>query len=302
MDIQVLRNYIEIIESGSITAAAKRLYIAQPALSLQLKSLEKELGTVLLIRSAHRMELTDAGLMLYKKAKSIVSLENSVKKDIRDSELGVKGTLHIAVNPCDAYTLCGGMLSEFGRNHPSVRCELHEANSFEALSMLDSGTADIALVRTPCVLSPDMSAVRYGTDRMAVIYNSESFGIDGKGEIALAQLTGRPLAVIRRCEKTIAAAFSAGTENIRRADKKQRPSLEIAFAAAEISTVVNLAASGLAIGIVPLSAAKISGDTVFRTLSDPAFDTEKLIVTRRNASQSSAEKQFCDMLAAAANN
>ncbi|MBQ1524656.1 MAG: LysR family transcriptional regulator, partial [Firmicutes bacterium] len=68
MNIDFYRNYIEIVELGTLSAAARSLHVAQSALSNQLKQFEEEYKTQLLIRSSRQMELTDAGRILYKRA------------------------------------------------------------------------------------------------------------------------------------------------------------------------------------------------------------------------------------------
>ena len=90
MDIEYYRNFIAIVEAGSISAAAKQIAIAQPALSNQLKVLQKRFGTQLLHvrRGGHSIELTDAGCILYNKAKYICSAENSALKEIVDCQAG----------------------------------------------------------------------------------------------------------------------------------------------------------------------------------------------------------------------
>ncbi|OAU93014.1 LysR family transcriptional regulator, partial [Lacticaseibacillus rhamnosus] len=71
MELQTLRNFIEIADHGSITAAARTLGISQPGLSRQLKDLEKELGVKLLIRGNRRVTLTEDGTYLLKSSTRI---------------------------------------------------------------------------------------------------------------------------------------------------------------------------------------------------------------------------------------
>ena len=80
MNIEYYRNFIAIVEAGSISAAAKRVAVAQPALSNQLKTLQKKFGTPLLNlkRGGHTVELTEAGCILYNKAKYICSTEDNI--------------------------------------------------------------------------------------------------------------------------------------------------------------------------------------------------------------------------------
>ena len=86
MNIEYYRNFIAIVEAGSISAAAKRVAVAQPALSNQLKTLQKKFGTPLLNlkRGGHTVELTEAGCILYNKAKYICSTEDNIIKEIAD--------------------------------------------------------------------------------------------------------------------------------------------------------------------------------------------------------------------------
>ena len=70
MNLSYYANYVTIVEEGSLTAASLKLRIAQPALSNQVKALEAAYGARLFYRGARRLELTDAGRILYQKAKS----------------------------------------------------------------------------------------------------------------------------------------------------------------------------------------------------------------------------------------
>ena len=74
MDFHQLQYFVAIAESGSITAAAKKLFLSQPPLSMQMKRLEKELGCVLFLRGAREVQLTEAGKLLYTRAKSMLEL------------------------------------------------------------------------------------------------------------------------------------------------------------------------------------------------------------------------------------
>ena len=86
MDIRQLNYFMAIVEEGNISAAAKRLHISQPPLSMQLKLLEQELGTVLLERGSRRVTLTDSGRLLYKHACQIVTLADIAKKELENGE------------------------------------------------------------------------------------------------------------------------------------------------------------------------------------------------------------------------
>lgn len=93
MDMEYYRNFIAIVEAGSLSAASKRVHVAQPALSNQLKLLQKKFGTQLvnIRRGVHNIELTNAGCILYNKAKYLCSLEDDTQREISDCVNGYTG-------------------------------------------------------------------------------------------------------------------------------------------------------------------------------------------------------------------
>ena len=84
MDIRQLRYFSAIAEAGSFTKAAERVRIAQPALGLQIKKLEEELGTVLLVRHSRGVQVTEAGALLLRHAGSILQLVEDARLEVMD--------------------------------------------------------------------------------------------------------------------------------------------------------------------------------------------------------------------------
>lgn len=69
MNIENLRNFIVVVQTGNILSASKKLFISQPSLSCQMKELEKELDTTLFLRGGRKIQLTENGSVFYKRAK-----------------------------------------------------------------------------------------------------------------------------------------------------------------------------------------------------------------------------------------
>lgn len=111
MNLDHLRSFFVIVESNSISRAAKKLHLTQPGLSMQLQNLENEIGAKLLIRSNKGVELTEEGNVVYEHASTILSLEYNIKKNIKDLKQK-KNILSICackslgeyVLPCSIYT------------------------------------------------------------------------------------------------------------------------------------------------------------------------------------------------------
>ena len=79
MDIRALRHFLVVVGEGSISAAAERLHMSQPNLSRQISALERDLGVTLLVRGNRRVELTEEGAILRRRAEEIISEENRRK-------------------------------------------------------------------------------------------------------------------------------------------------------------------------------------------------------------------------------
>lgn len=101
MDIDNYRNFIRIVDKGSMTAAAKRLNIAQPALSMQLKRMEKEYGHKLLQKREDGRGLvpTPEGEIFYNEALKICQLEEGLQLKLQRSEKNLQGTLQLGIIP-----------------------------------------------------------------------------------------------------------------------------------------------------------------------------------------------------------
>ena len=130
MEIDNYRNFLAIVEAGSMTAASEYIHIAQPALSKQVKSLENYFGTKLIIttRGSKHLILTDAGRILYHKAKYICSLEDMAKNEIGDVSDGSKGTLRFTV--ANSSSIMRSMKAALRSSRSSFSPALQSSGSF----------------------------------------------------------------------------------------------------------------------------------------------------------------------------
>jgi DNA-binding transcriptional LysR family regulator len=132
MDTRQLRAFCEVVEHKSFSHAAERLGVTQPAVSLQVRALEKRLGTQLLDRSGRRVEPTEAGLRLYRGAQRLLALEEEITNDLAEEATGaLAGTFEIGASTGPGGVVLSQLLCQFGETHP----ELHVA-----LSVFDTQT------------------------------------------------------------------------------------------------------------------------------------------------------------------
>jgi DNA-binding transcriptional LysR family regulator len=125
MDTRQLAAFCAVVERKSFSQAADRLGVTQPAVSLQIRSLEERLGQRLFDRSGRRVEPTEAGLRLYRGAQKLLALEQQVLEDVAGDEDGeLRGELAIGAATGPGATVVPVLLCEFQRENPEVRVEL----------------------------------------------------------------------------------------------------------------------------------------------------------------------------------
>src|SRR5262245_41020709 len=125
MDTRQLAAFCAVVEHKSFSQAAERLGVTQPAVSLQVRSLEKRLGRRLLDRSGRRVEPTEAGLALYRGAQRMLSLEGQLLEELEAAEGGeLAGKLRVGASTGPGSTVVPVLLCEFQRANPGVAVAL----------------------------------------------------------------------------------------------------------------------------------------------------------------------------------
>ena len=150
MDTRQLAAFCAVVERRSFSQAAERLGVTQPAVSLQIRSLEKRLGLQLLDRSGRRVEPTEAGARLYRSAQRLLAMEEQLLADLGgevDGELA--GRLEIGASTGPGGTVLPIVLAEFQLLHP----EVHVAQSSEGEDRNGGANALEALGLSPLVLN-----------------------------------------------------------------------------------------------------------------------------------------------------
>ncbi|WP_312642549.1 LysR family transcriptional regulator [Hydrogenoanaerobacterium sp.] len=287
MDLQHYRNFIAIVEEGSLTAASRKIHVAQPALSNQLKAFEKEFGTQLMKRGSRKLELTDTGQILYKKAQHLCELESSVYKEVADCVSGAAGTLRLGLTPSNAATFFEGLLLAFHRQNPDICYELHEVVSNEIIDLLQNGVIEIGIVRTPFQVSSQFEVLHTKEDPMVAVYHKNSAWFNGAGDsLSIVQLKDVPLCVIRRFEPMISdACFQAGFA----------PN----YICVNTQLITNLmwARQGIGAAIVPLSSLEDFNHESLccKQIEDASLHTRRAVVTVKNRYLSAVAQNFLNL-------
>src|ERR687887_777250 len=128
MDTRQLAAFCEVVERRSFSQAAERLGVTQPAVSLQVRSLEKRLGMQLLDRSGRRVEPTEAGLRLYRGAQRLLALEEQLLEELSD-EGTIGGRLELGASTGPGGAVVPLLLCELHRVHPDLAVALTVADT-----------------------------------------------------------------------------------------------------------------------------------------------------------------------------
>jgi len=144
LDVRVLRSFVSVVETGSITETARRLGRTQPAITLQMKRLEDQTGKILFKPECRRPVLTDDGDMLLSYAKSILKLHDELLARMSSPDL--EG--HVILGTPDLYAayLLPSILALFRQSFPRIQVELRCSLSTPLVALVQRGEVDIALV------------------------------------------------------------------------------------------------------------------------------------------------------------
>jgi DNA-binding transcriptional LysR family regulator len=125
MDTRQLAAFCAVVERKSFSQAAERLGVTQPAVSLQIRSLEQRLGRQLLDRSGRRVEPTEAGRRLYASAQRVLAAEEHLLEDLdADDDGAITGTLELGASTGPGGTVVPLLLCEFQEQHPDMSVRL----------------------------------------------------------------------------------------------------------------------------------------------------------------------------------
>ena len=195
MDTRQLAAFCAVVERKSFSQAAERLGVTQPAVSLQVRSLEKRLGLQLLDRSGRRVEPTEAGLRLYRGAQRLLQLEEQLLDEMAgEGEGALTGELKIGASTGPAAIVVPLLLGEFQRRNPAVKV---------ALSVFDTQTVVDLVAERELELGIVGAARRHRAVRYEPFFRDEVILVCPPGHrfagntLTLDQLREEPLIVMQ---------------------------------------------------------------------------------------------------------
>lgn len=191
MNLRQLEAFYLVIKKKSFTRAAEELNVTQPAVSIQVKSLEKSLNLKLIQQVGKRMQLTEAGELLYQYAEKIFDLVSDANEKMRDFKKLMRGTLQIGTTKNYARYIMPSLLSEFQRRFPRIKVILDEGNSEDMARSVLEMKNELALI-SQLNLDRKIKSTFFSTVEFVLVASPEH-RFSQKKSISLRELNGEPV-------------------------------------------------------------------------------------------------------------
>lgn len=143
MEFKQLEAFVAVIDYGSFSEAARKLYLTQPTISAHVRSLEEELHTKLILRTTKKTTITTRGYQLYDSAVRMLEIRNNLLENFTGVQ---KHMIDLAASTIPSSYLLPEILAAFGKTHPDIYFHSIQADSAESINRVLDGTVDLALV------------------------------------------------------------------------------------------------------------------------------------------------------------
>lgn len=249
MDLRQLRYFVKVVECGNVTRASEALHIAQPAISQQMRNLERDLGMQLLERSVQGVAPTAAGQTLYRHAIELLRQADSTRELLRqDAELP-QGRVSVAMPSSTARMVAIPLARTIRDRYPGIALELVEAPSAELGSLIGSGRVELAVV-VDAVETRGVAAQRLLTEALYLIAWPE-FQMPSE-PVSIAELARMPL-ILPSAPNTIRS-------RVEWALREAGLPCEILFEASSTALLFAAVMARLGVTILPWTAAHVELD------------------------------------------
>ena len=281
LDLQIelrhLRYFVAVAEELHFGRAAKRVGIAQPPLSQQIKRLERLLKVTLFLRTSRRVELTDAGKTLLHESRLVLdAMERSVGRT-RRTAAGELGTLAISFAESVMFQELPSLIREFRKLYPQIRLDLRELSTGAQLEALRSGDLDIGFVRDPAP-DPNLLFEAIASEPLVLALSSSHPLVQSQQQIRLVDLADENFVLFPRevapglYDQVMALCRRAGFAPRVIQESRERP------------TTINLVEAGVGVTILPAPPHRLAWTgVVYAEIDDTQPCTQIVMVSRRDA-------------------
>jgi DNA-binding transcriptional LysR family regulator len=246
MDFRQIRTFRSVAELGSLSKAADKLRIAQPALSRQIKLLEHELRTELFTRSGRGMVLTEAGRILLSRTAGIVRQIDQIRDDIQSAAGAPSGRVVLGLVPTVSCVLSTRLAQRTVETYPGISLCIVESYSGHLIEWLHRGEMDLAIIYGPSA-DLHLNLQSLGRDQIVAV-GPRGSGLARKKEVGMDWLLR---------QKLVLPSHSHGLRAlIERAAAKKKLQLDVQLEADSFRVLTSLVEAGLGYTLLPPSSVR----------------------------------------------
>ena len=283
MELRTLHYFTVVAQELNITRAAEKLNMSQPPLSNQIKALEEELGVQLFIRGKRRLELTEEGGLLLRRAVQIQELADKTRQEIASLREGMTGVIYLSMVEGRAPFLAARWIAGFREEFPLVRYNLWNGSSDDVLDRLHKGLADLAVIAAPYD-TEHLEGFSVGREPwIAMLHPDHPLAQPIGDTIPLSSLVGEPLIVPSRKSRVDA---------IRRWFGEVGAEPHILCEMSNYMDAAALTSQGVGISIFPQTVDVSSGLVVSKVVIQPSRQVEYILVWNRGQPPSGLTREF----------
>jgi DNA-binding transcriptional LysR family regulator len=274
MELRHLRYFVAVAEEENLRRAASRLHVAAPPLSVQIRQLEREIGTDLFIRQKRSIRLTDAGRVFLEQArKSLAEAKRGVSM-ARQAAAGEIGQLAIGHNAPSGFRVFPQILGEFRQRWPEIHLTFHHANNIELLERLRRGEFDLGFGWLP-VPADEFDAHALLDEPLTAVL-PQKHRLASQRSLSIGDLSGEPLILAYRALDP--EAYHAIEQLFLRVGAVMNPVCELDNSL----SMINFVAMGIGCSLLPGYARGIRQDgVVYRPLDPPNLVRTLAIIKKR---------------------
>jgi DNA-binding transcriptional LysR family regulator len=255
MELRQIRSFLSIAETLHFGRTAELIHLSQPALSLQIRALEEEVGVRLFERNRRKTTLTAAGLAFRDDAAAALSqLEQAIRR-ARLAASGKRGLLRIGFVSTAGSEIVPDIVRQFKESNPDVEFSLRNILTADQVGMLETGSLDIGFLRLPIGQHSALDVVTVHREPLVLVVPS-SHKLAKRKRVRLREVADQDFVMY---ERTYAPGFHDSIVGILR-DAGIVPN--VSQTAGEMPTLISLVASRMGITILPASAVKHSVTSV----------------------------------------
>ena len=286
MELRHLRYFVAVAEALHFTRAAERLGIKQPPLSLQIRQLEKELGTALFRRLTRGVQLTESGALLLAEARRILEQVERAKTRVQSLARGETGRLRVGFGSATYFhPIVPGVIGAYRRQYPQVILAPEQSNTPRLVAGLHDGEVDVAFVRPP-VSDSDGLGMELLVDEPMLVVLPTTHALAQDRSIPLAAIAEDTLILFPRPigpglhDSIVAACQHAGFSPV------------LSQEAPQIASIVPMVAAGFGVSIVPQSIQQIHAEGVAYLRIQGVTPRAPISLAYLRANQSVAVRNF----------